>query len=160
MDRDCRLLNLFKEVSCKIVDSHLFSSSGIKMTKGFSVISNLSVTTRVTINYSKAVFFSSESLKQNELLSLHLDLKITFSLQSGKFPSIARLSIVFKSSEVLPKYGKAQVDFPFNQNFHREVETLKSIFKRNNYPKNFVNHCIKKFLVKYLKTQFRKKSAL
>ena len=38
--------------------------------------------------------------------------------------------------------------------FHREIETLKSIFKHNNYPPppppppNFVNHCIKKFLNK------------
>ena len=34
------------------------------------------------------------------------------------------------------------------ENFHREIETLKSIFKRNNYPPNFVNQCIKKFLNK------------
>ena len=29
-----------------------------------------------------------------------------------------------------------------------EVETLKSMFNLNNYPQNFVNHCIKKFLNK------------
>ena len=34
------------------------------------------------------------------------------------------------------------------ENFHREIETLKSIFKHNNYPQNFVNQCIKKFLNK------------
>ena len=34
------------------------------------------------------------------------------------------------------------------KNFHREIETLKSIFKHNNYPQNFVNQCIKKFLNK------------
>ena len=26
-----------------------------------------------------------------------------------------------------------------------EIETSKSIFKRNNYPRNFINHCIKEF---------------
>ena len=31
-------------------------------------------------------------------------------------------------------------------NFHAEVETLKSIFKHNNYPQNFANQYIKKFL--------------
>ena len=31
-------------------------------------------------------------------------------------------------------------------NFHREIETLKSILKHNSYPHNLVNHCIKKFL--------------
>ena len=34
------------------------------------------------------------------------------------------------------------------ENFHREIVTLKSTFKHNNYPKNFVNQCIKKFLNK------------
>ena len=35
---------------------------------------------------------------------------------------------------------------PSYKNFHREIETLKSILKHNNYPKNFVNQCIKKSL--------------
>ena len=34
------------------------------------------------------------------------------------------------------------------ENFHGEVETLKSILKHNSYPHNLVNHCIKKFLNK------------
>ena len=34
------------------------------------------------------------------------------------------------------------------ENFHQEIETLKSIWKHNSYPHNFVNHCIKKFLNK------------
>ena len=35
-------------------------------------------------------------------------------------------------------------------NFHQEIQTLKSIFKHNSYPQNFVNQCIKKFLNKLL----------
>ena len=34
--------------------------------------------------------------------------------------------------------------------FHREIETLMSILKRNRYPHNLMNHCIKKFLNKLL----------
>ena len=34
------------------------------------------------------------------------------------------------------------------ENFHWEIETLKSIFKHNNYPQYFVNQCLKKFLNK------------
>ena len=45
------------------------------------------------------------------MLSLPLDLKITFNLQYVKFPSIVCLSLVLKSSEALPKYGKMQVPF-------------------------------------------------
>ena len=44
------------------------------------------------------------------MLSLHLDLKIIFNLQNGKFLSIVRLSFVLKSSEALPKYGKTQIN--------------------------------------------------
>ena len=36
------------------------------------------------------------------------------------------------------------------ENFHWEIETLKSILKRSSYPHNLVNHCIKKFLNKLL----------
>ena len=34
------------------------------------------------------------------------------------------------------------------KNFHREIETFKSIFKHNNYSQHFMNQCIKKFLNK------------
>ena len=34
------------------------------------------------------------------------------------------------------------------EKFHREIETLKSMLKHNNYPQNFVNQCIKNFLNK------------
>ena len=44
------------------------------------------------------------------MLSLHLDLKIIFSLQYGKSLSIVRLSLVLKSNESLPKYGKTKVN--------------------------------------------------
>ena len=37
---------------------------------------------------------------------------------------------------------------PNYESFHREIETLKSITKRNTHPHNLVNHCIKKFLNK------------
>ena len=40
-----------------------------------------------------------------------LDLKFTFSLQYGKFPSIVRLRLVLQSSEGLPNYDKTQVNF-------------------------------------------------
>ena len=35
----------------------MFSRSGIKVAKGFPIISNLAVTTRITINHSRANFF-------------------------------------------------------------------------------------------------------
>ena len=80
----------------------MFSRSGIKATEGFSVISNLPATTRIAINYNE---FFSESLKRNKVLILHLDLKITFNLQYGKFPSMVCISLVLKSSEALSKYS-------------------------------------------------------
>ena len=54
----------------------MFSRSGIKVVEDFPIISNLAVTTRITINFSRADFFSSGSLNGDNVLSLHLDLKI------------------------------------------------------------------------------------
>ena len=101
-------LTFFKAFSCKIGDPHVFSHSRIKMS-GFPIISNLAVTTRIMINYSRANFFSSGSINRNSVLSLHLDLKIISSLQYGKPLSIVRLSLVLKSNGGLPKYGKRKL---------------------------------------------------
>ena len=43
------------------------------------------------------------------MLSLHLDLKIIFSLQYGKSLYTVRLSVLLKSGESLPKYSKTKV---------------------------------------------------
>ena len=88
----------------------MFSHSGIKVTEGFSVISNIAVTTPIVINYSRVDFFSSESLKWNKVLSLQVDPKSIINLQNGRFISIVCLSFVLKSSEALPKYDKMQIN--------------------------------------------------
>ena len=84
----------------------MFNDFDIKVTEGCCVISNVVVTTPIAINYSRVDFFPSESLKRNKVLSLDLDLNIIFNLQNGKFLSIGHHSLVFKSSQALPKYGK------------------------------------------------------
>ena len=57
MVRYCGLFNVFEMFSFKIQVPHVFSHSGIKVFAGFSVITNLAVTTHVTINHSKLTFF-------------------------------------------------------------------------------------------------------
>ena len=61
------------------------------------------------------------------MLRLHLDLKIIFSLQYGKSLSIVCLSLVLKSNESLPKYGKTKVN--------SLLETMKLIKKVEIYQK-------------------------
>ena len=52
-------------------------------------------------------FFSQVNLwNEIKVLSLHLDLKTTVNLQYGKFTWIVFVSLVLKSSDVLPKYAK------------------------------------------------------
>ena len=109
MVRYCRLFNVFEAFSCKIGDPHVFSRSSIKVAECFPLISNLVVTTRITINYSRENFFLKWSLNWNSVLSLHLDLKIIFSLQYGKSLYTVRLSLLLKSGKSLPKYGKTKV---------------------------------------------------
>ena len=83
----------------------MFSHPGIKVKESFSVTSTLAVATHIAINFSRVdFFFQSESLKRNNVISQHLDLKIAFSLQYSKFSSVVHLSRVFKSREVLRKY--------------------------------------------------------
>ena len=110
MVRYCRLFNVFKTFSCKIGDPHVFTHSGIKVVEGFPIISNLAVTARIVINYSRVDFFLKWIFKSNSVLSLHLDLKFIFCLQYGKSFSIVPLSLVLKSNESLLKYGKTKVN--------------------------------------------------
>ena len=107
----CRLFNVFEAFSCKIRYPHVFSCSGIKVAEGFPIISNLAGTTHITINYSRANFFSCGSWNRNSVLCLRLDLKIIFSWQYGKSLSTLCLSPVLKSSQNLPKYDKTDVNF-------------------------------------------------
>ena len=52
MVRYCRQFNVLKALSCKIGDSHVFSYSGIKVSEGFLIISNLAITTRIIYCYT------------------------------------------------------------------------------------------------------------
>ena len=72
---------------------------------------NLTVTSHVTISYYRDIFFSRESVNGNMVLSLQLDLKISFSLQYAKSLSIVHLSLLLKSSQMLPKYDKTKLNF-------------------------------------------------
>ena len=115
MVRYCRLFNVFDVFSCEIGNPHVFSHSGIKVADVFP-ISNLAVTTRIKINYSRAnFFFSSGSLNRNSVFTLHLRSKNYFQFKYGKSRSIVRPSLFLKSSESLPKYGKNESSFPLRK---------------------------------------------
>ena len=60
--------------------------------------------------YSGAEVFSSKPLKQYKMLNPQLHLKVTSSIQNGKFPSSVRFSFVYKSSEGLFKYDKTELN--------------------------------------------------
>ena len=101
-------------------------------------------------------------MKQNGSLSF-LDIKI--SRENNKFvTSVYRkttFSRVFTNFEsfISKCYKCSLIDISlyrgFNlcsnmENFHQEISSLKSVFKSNGYPKNFINSCIKHFLDKLL----------
>ena len=67
------------------------------------------------------------------MLSLHSDLRVTFSVHFGKSLSIVRLSLVLKSSKNLPKYGKTKINYLLG------TIKLRS-FLMNNLIKNFLIH--------------------
>ena len=133
MGRYCRLFQVFEVFSCKTGDPHVFSRFGMKVAEGLPIIRNLAVTTRITINYSRSDFFLKWILKSKQYVKLPLDLKIFFSLQYCKSLSMVRLSLVLKSNERLPKFGKTTVN--------SLLGTMKlSLFLINNLFKNFLIH--------------------
>ena len=108
----------------------------------------------------KNLTFTSE-VEENALLSF---LDITISYENNKFVTLVYCKLTFKDiftsfESFLPNTHKRELtEILFHrffrlcsnyENFHWEIKTLKSIFK-DNYPLNFVNQCIKKFLNKYL----------
>ena len=107
----------------------------------------------------KNIKFTSE-IEENGSLSF-LDIKI--SHENNKFmTSVYRKStfcaVFTKFGSFIPDiYKRGLIETLLQrsfrlcsnyENFHQEIETLKSILKRNSYSHNLVNHCIKKFLNK------------
>ena len=99
-------------------------------------------------------------IEENSSLSF---LDITITRENNKFVKSVyrklRFSSVFKNFEsFIPDMHKRGLIETFlhrsfrlcssYENFHQQIETLKSIFKHNNYPQNFVNQCMKKCLNK------------
>ena len=82
---DC--FTFFEIFSCKIGAPHVSSCSGIKVTEGFSIISNLVVTTRITISYSRANFFLKQLFEQKQSVKSTLRSKnyFQFTKQLGSF---------------------------------------------------------------------------
>ena len=79
---DC--FTFFEMFSCKIGAPHVSSCSGIKVTESFSTISNLVVTTRITISYSRANFFLKQLFEQKQS-TLRSKNYFQFTKQLGSF---------------------------------------------------------------------------
>ena len=107
----------------------------------------------------KNIKFTSE-IEENGLLSF---LYIKISRENNKFVTTvyrkATFSVTFTNFEsvISDIYNCGLIETLLHSSFrlwsnyentHREIETLKSILKRNSYPHNLVNHCIKEFLNK------------
>ena len=93
----------------------------------------------ISINNTKTIFTSK--IEENGLLSFLDKKSALFSSIFTNFESYKRRligTLIHRSFRLCSTY----------ENFHWEIETLKSTFKHNSYPHNLVNHCIKKFLNK------------
>ena len=79
------VFSVFNTFSCLIRSSHMFGRSSKNMSEIFPMISNLTFTTRIMVDYFRSNFFSRETLNLNKLPSLQVDLKTRLSLQNGIF---------------------------------------------------------------------------
>ena len=156
----CVILKTFGWKTAQVISSQLFIH-GLLMIHFYYfdqriTLGNLDI---ISINNIKNIKFTSE-IEENGLLSF-LDIKI--SRENNKFvisvyrkPTFSGVFINFES--FIPDIDKRGLIetllhrsfrlYSKYENFHREIETLKAILKRNSYPHNLVNHCIKKFLNK------------
>ena len=78
MVRYCKLFHVCKAFFCKIADPHMFSRSDIKVAEVFSIVSNLAVTSRITISYSRANFFLKRIVKSKQCVKATLRSKYYF----------------------------------------------------------------------------------
>ena len=100
---------------------------------------NIKVTSEIGENSSLS-FLDIKISRENNKFVTSVYCKPTFSGVFTNFESFIflKVNLLHRSFRLCSNYER----------FSREIETLKSILKRNSYPHNLVNHCIKKFLNK------------
>ena len=80
------------------------------------------------------------SHKNNKFMT-SVDRKPTFSGIFTNFESF--IQDIYKRELIQTFLFRLSANY---ENFHREIETLRPILKRNIHPQNLVHHCSKKFL--------------
>ena len=125
-------------LSRQIRSSHVLRGSCKKMSKPFSVISKLAVTTRIAVDYSREDFFLEGIFESKKLPSLQMDVKTTLSLQNGIFFSIVHLRRALQSSEDLTLQGSRYTNC--------SLGTVKlTLFLTNDLFKKYLMHESMKF---------------
>ena len=149
----CAILKTFGWKTVLLISNQLFTFLLIR-TKG-----HVEKLKNYIDKHHKNIKFTSE-IEENDLPSF---LDITISCENNKFVTSVSckptFSGVFTNFESfipdIQKRGLIETLLHRSfrlcsnyKNFHREIETLKSILKHNNYPQNFVNEYIKNVLNK------------
>ena len=106
----------------------MLCSSSKKVMVCFTIISNLAVTTHVSVNNVRAdLFLKGIFITENEF-SLHGDWKITLSLQIFKLLSTELTKRVLNCIDFLPRKGRTQTSF-FSKAFRTTFFFTKSLPK-------------------------------
>ena len=135
----CRLLNVFQYFSWRLKILIRW-----KRWKGDWRFFN-NTQTRSYYTYSDKLFrvdfFWSWSLKRNNVWSLDLNVKTTFSSQYGKFPSMVCLKRVLNLSEGLPKYDTIKCKSTFLGTMKQKPLWINNLLK-NSSIKWFTKHLV------------------
>ena len=89
-------------------------------------------------------FFNIKIRRVNNSFSTNLYRKVTFSEVFTNFESFIHISC--KSNLIFTLLFRLFKLFSNFELLHQEILNLKDIFKRNGYPCNFIDICIKRFL--------------
>ena len=133
------------------------------LTKNECTIKDSFLSAKEVLEFEASLFMASFDIKSlftdiplTETLNLCVENLYRNQTHVGKLSQTSFYSFNFETfMSEMQKRGSTKTLFHKSfrlyssyENFHREIKTLKSIFKHNSYPQNFVNQCIKKFLNK------------
>ena len=104
---------------------------------------NIKFTSEIEENNSIS-FLDIKITRVNNSFSASVYRKVTFSGVFTNFESFIHVS--FKSSVIFTLLFRALKLCSNFEHFDQEIINLKAIFKRNGYPYNFIEVCIKRFL--------------
>ena len=118
-----------------------FFKISVKLKNSYITLTFNTLNLRISLSLS---FLDIKSVRENNKFTTSIYCKSTFSCVFSNFesfiPNSYKCALIFT---LLHRAFKLCSNFEL---FHQEIENLKNIFRKNGYPVNFSDFCIKKYV--------------